>query len=55
MKNKEKWYNDEDLNNFPFRKTKRIRNDNKRYKVKNNRSGTQGGRTTDHCSEGEDY
>lgn len=51
----DEWNDDEEMNNFPIRKTKRIRNDIKRNKIKNNRGGASSGRSTDQGSEGADY
>ena len=48
---KDKWVFFEDSwnehNDIPIRKEKRIRNELKRNKVKNNRGGSQGGGATD--------
>lgn len=57
MSKKNKRYDEDDdyINIFPIRKTKRIRNDGKRNKTKNNRGRPQGGGTADQRSQGEDY
>jgi len=49
------YWEDEWNEDIPLKKTKRIRNEIKRNKIKNNRSRSQGGRATDTGSEGSDY
>ena len=49
------WMDDEDFNNVPLKKVKRIKNEIKRNKIKNNRSRSQSGRATDKSSEGANY
>lgn len=58
---KEEWvffedsWNEHDGSPIPVKKQKRLRNEFKRNKIKNNRSRSQGGRATDKGSEGTDY
>jgi len=49
------WMDDEDFNNVPLKKTKRIKNELKRNKIKNNRSRVQGGGATNKSFQGSDY
>lgn len=40
------WMDDDEFDNIPLKKVKRIKNEIKRNKVKDNRSRAQSGRTT---------
>tara|TARA_R110000823_G_scaffold265381_2_gene385307 strand:- start:7 stop:189 length:183 start_codon:yes stop_codon:yes gene_type:complete len=51
----EDMWNDEIENQLPIKKVKRIKNELKRNKIKNNRGGLQGGGTTDSGIKGGDY
>ena len=49
------WMDGIDEQDYPLKKTKRIRNEFKRNKIKNNRGRSQGSRATDKDSEGNYY
>jgi hypothetical protein len=49
------WEEEQELNDYPLKKTKRIKNEFKRDKIKNNRSGSSSSGTTDKGGEGRDY
>ena len=49
------WQEEEELDEYPLKKTKRIKNEFKRNKIKNNRGGSQGGGATDKGGEARDY
>lgn len=49
------WEDEWNEQDYPLKNAKRIRNEHKRNKIKNNRSRLQGGGTTDKGFEGSDY
>ena len=49
------WMDDLGEEVYPIKKVKRIKNEYKRNKIKNNRSRTRGGQTTDQSGEGKHY
>lgn len=49
------WMDDEDFESIRLKKVKRIKNEIKRNKIKNNRSRSQSGGATDKGSEGTNH